>query len=445
MDTAIYPIAKATTLQGLLVNNATSAGKAGQYYNAPQPITVEGFRFYAWKTDANGGITINAICQIYNASPIDSLPIGQPLATVNVPLDTSFGGGDLSILQKVAVFSSPVTVTGPYVVVVGNPTPNSIGIVVNDYQVSDGQGEWLGMAELGSTWSHGYEVVLGAFPFDCDVLLDPMVTYDLSANFSHTPSCVAAAGNVNFVNTSSPILRDRMYNAAVFLGLGGLSSTWDFGDGTIVQDIVNQDTSHGYAAAGNYIVTLVDTLYQWGGGACVADTFITLGGPPIAQYSSFINGNIVDFTDMTGSVNATYAWDFGDGNTSTTQNPQHTYSALGNYTACLTITDACGTDSVCHLIPVVIAGLVSDPLGRYFQVFPNPSAGDVHLSIELPEMEKAQVHIYNSLGMMVQQVDLGEVKATNVDLSLPGLASGQYLVELRTPTTFGTRRIQLMR
>ncbi len=38
----------------------------------------------------------------------------------------------------------------------------------------------------------------------------------------------------------------------------------------------------------------------------------------------------------------TFAWDFGDGNKSTEQNPVHTYDKVGEYTATLTVTDQKG-------------------------------------------------------------------------------------------------------
>ena len=38
----------------------------------------------------------------------------------------------------------------------------------------------------------------------------------------------------------------------------------------------------------------------------------------------------------------TYAWDFGDGNKSTDQNPVHTYDKVGEYTAALTVTNQKG-------------------------------------------------------------------------------------------------------
>ena len=38
----------------------------------------------------------------------------------------------------------------------------------------------------------------------------------------------------------------------------------------------------------------------------------------------------------------TFAWDFGDGNKSTDQNPSHTYDKVGEYTATLTVTNQKG-------------------------------------------------------------------------------------------------------
>jgi PKD repeat protein len=58
----------------------------------------------------------------------------------------------------------------------------------------------------------------------------------------------------------------------------------------------------------------------------------TSGGPPLA----------VNFTstasDPDGTI-ASYSWAFGDGNTSSQQNPANTYQATGTYTARLTVTD----------------------------------------------------------------------------------------------------------
>lgn len=50
-------------------------------------------------------------------------------------------------------------------------------------------------------------------------------------------------------------------------------------------------------------------------------------------------------TDGSATITS-WAWDFGDGNTSTDQNPSHTYEAAGNYTVSLTVTSSDGTDTL---------------------------------------------------------------------------------------------------
>ena len=61
----------------------------------------------------------------------------------------------------------------------------------------------------------------------------------------------------------------------------------------------------------------------------------TMGAPPLK----------VKFADKSlGDITA-WLWDFGDGSTSTEQNPTHTYTTLGNYTVGLTVTGPGGSDT----------------------------------------------------------------------------------------------------
>ena len=50
------------------------------------------------------------------------------------------------------------------------------------------------------------------------------------------------------------------------------------------------------------------------------------------------------YDDSAGVGITSYAWTFGDGGTSTAQNPGHTYTATGTYTVTLTVTNAAGSD-----------------------------------------------------------------------------------------------------
>ena len=347
IDTVRYPFFKATTARSITISSSSATG-AGQYYNAPQPITVYGFEFFAW-SDVQP--IQNVTASVYLAGP-DSLPTGAPLVSVVVPVDSNFGGGNLAVLQKTVNFPNPVTVTQPYVITIENSSANDVNLLSNDYTIGNGQGENLSSVLVGGTWLDGLSITVGGNAFDADWLMHPVVGYGLSSFFTTNPPCVLAGGNVAFTNGSSPILFDRMYNIAVFLGQGALSSFWNFGDGS--PGVYGVDTSHTYAANGPFTVTLSDTLYTYAAGLCTADTSLLLQGGPVAAFNaagSSLNWSFQDQSVLAGP--ASYLWDFGDGTSSVMQNPNHTYPGAGTYLACLTVTDACGSDSTCSSILVL--------------------------------------------------------------------------------------------
>jgi PKD repeat protein len=73
---------------------------------------------------------------------------------------------------------------------------------------------------------------------------------------------------------------------------------------------------------------------------------------PVAGFSYTENFLEVTFTDTSTNTPTSWLWDFGDGNTSTLQNPVHTYAADGSYTVNLTATNADGSDGYSELIGV---------------------------------------------------------------------------------------------
>ena len=82
---------------------------------------------------------------------------------------------------------------------------------------------------------------------------------------------------------------------------------------------------------------------------------------PLANFSSNVTSDYVflsvpvQFTDL--SENATrWNWDFGDGSSSTKQNPTHTYSTTGIYTVSLTVSNSNGTDSKLTTVNIVPKG-----------------------------------------------------------------------------------------
>lgn len=142
-----------------------------------------------------------------------------------------------------------------------------------------------------------------------------------------------------------------------FVNAQGSTYAWDFGDGN---GSAQAFPTHTYNAPGMYNVCLtvtdntgcVDT-------SCVMLT-VTQGGPSGCDASFFasspqmgpLGGAFVTFTAVS-SLQTSYFWDFGDGNTGFGHQANNLYITPGNYTACLIVTGLNGcSDTSCQTIVV---------------------------------------------------------------------------------------------
>lgn len=77
-------------------------------------------------------------------------------------------------------------------------------------------------------------------------------------------------------------------------------------------------------------------------GMAVDDILIENTPANVANFTyTCASGNTINFTNSSTLCPTGYAWDFGDGNTSTVQNPSHTYSTAGTYNVTLTSSGPC--------------------------------------------------------------------------------------------------------
>ena len=81
--------------------------------------------------------------------------------------------------------------------------------------------------------------------------------------------------------------------------------------------------------------------------------------PPAALFDFTVDGTTVTFFDFSefaseGWIIESWAWDFGDGNTSSEQNPVHTYNDNGTYEVSLTVTTDIGTESDPYIASITI-------------------------------------------------------------------------------------------
>ena len=141
---------------------------------------------------------------------------------------------------------------------------------------------------------------------------------------------------------------------------------WDFGDGTSASVTFPQSPNVTHSFAGSAIShtvcltiqssnsctdTKCHTITWQNQGSCVADYYYVY--PYVTEPVQFY-----DWSQSSGGTITSWSWDFGDpasgiNNTSTSQNPVHTYPAPGYYNVCLTIqgTNNCN-DVKCQVVQV---------------------------------------------------------------------------------------------
>ncbi len=128
--------------------------------------------------------------------------------------------------------------------------------------------------------------------------------------------------------------------------------SWTFPGGTPSTSTAQNPVVE-YTAPGNYSVIL--TASNTAGVNTISETnYISVSDVPTANFNTNVSGtSLSTFNASTGA--SSYLWDFGDGNTSTDVNANHTYATDGTYTIVLTAINDCGMTTSTQTVEVVTA------------------------------------------------------------------------------------------
>jgi len=263
----------------------------------------------------------------------------------------------------------PITLVNPSFAVSGSAFVNPTGCGTCDgtitlFGLSPGGSDTVAYTNaLGVT---GVQVVTAAG--DGSVTLTGMCAGTYSNFFVKMNSCIAPyPGPVTLTDppltanfTDSVVLGcngDAVYTNNLSIP-SGLTYNWNWGDGSATSTTFNP--THIYSAQGTYTITLTAT-----NGYCTssATQVVTFNHPLVSSFSSDKNalciGGQVAFTNSSIAILPQYSWDFGDGSTTdNSTNPTHTFTAAGNYTVALTVTDSIGcsvTSTEAILVEDIIA------------------------------------------------------------------------------------------
>lgn len=130
-------------------------------------------------------------------------------------------------------------------------------------------------------------------------------------------------------------------------GMPGYSYLWNTPNGDTTSTV---NLSPGPGQSTTYQVTITDTC----GNTATGLVAVIVTQPTASFTYSFVTANSVDFMQTSSPV-VSYYWDFGDGNTSTQANPNHTYPNDQTYyfTVMLVVTDANGcSDTITEVVTI---------------------------------------------------------------------------------------------
>ncbi len=249
---------------------------------------------------------------------------------------------------------------------------------------------------------------------------------NLTSNFAAASICFP--GTSEFLNLSE-----------VGEGSGWIGYEWDFGDGTVSDEI---NPTHTYPMAGDYDVTLIvnsadstcaDTIVQpysiypipFTEMEIVSEGMFTyVGNPTVCANNAVMFSTITDLPP--GYDVVTWFWDFGDGTTSTEANPVHFYSDYGVYEIYLSVESGPGCSySLTETIFVT-------------QLFPNFTVEDECVFDEVNFINTSSAISPSVLESYEWHFDDGST-LTTTDADYTYTAPGTYPVELVVTSTSGCK------
>jgi gliding motility-associated-like protein len=362
----------------LVVQNATGIAQIEKI----DYITV----FPSPTADFSADITLSCLPAIIHFTDLSSTPTG----TIT-NWDWDFGDGVTSTQQSpthtysnIGFYTITLSVTsstgckttsskGSYIRVVGGVTTDFSYTLSSTCQAPftiPFQNQSSGPGNITYTWDFGNSQTSNAV--NPSTIYNTAGTYTVQLNAQSDLGCSGSiqktititSTNTDFnaptnICLNQPVTFQNASSSPVF------SSSWDFGDGTTSAQINPIKT---FLTPGTFTVKLIN---QYASCTDSITKTITVNDKPQVQFISDKTGFCktpfsVQFTDLTpGSTS--WSWDFGDGNTSTQQNPAHQYTNFGDYGVTLTVTTVPGCSNTITINPYIfvepISILLNTPAG----------------------------------------------------------------------------------
>ncbi|HQE77693.1 MAG TPA: hypothetical protein PLV38_00965, partial [Bacteroidales bacterium] len=281
VDTLYYALIKESLLSTVdtFYNAYCDYGEMhSQAFIVSSSIQVRGVSIYA---QVASGYTAPISMQVFlynvDANNQPTTQITGASATISVTSNT--------LSEYFVNFSTPITVTQNFAIVVKNNTSGKrLNVIVNNAK-STSYGEGLSYTYYSSTW-YSCESAYGQ---DFEALFSPIVSYSITSSYTNTPSvttlCLGTPISFNQTSTPTNILTSRFFAFDAFRRYFGLTTNdstyaWNMGDGT---DLIWQPNhTYTYTNANAYNASLFTLSGFWNSCVDVATKVFTIQAPPTA-------------------------------------------------------------------------------------------------------------------------------------------------------------------
>ena len=150
-----------------------------------------------------------------------------------------------------------------------------------------------------------------------------------------------------------------------------------------------------------------------------------------AAFTSTAVSTTATFTNTSSNAND-YAWDFGDGQSSTQTSPVHTYASAGTFTVRLIASNDCGSDTVTSVLTISTTGGLADAAeAGSISIYPNPAGSVINLSLHTGIRANGRYELMNIVGDVVQAGSLlFYPERPSISLNVQSLSPGIYFIRL---------------
>jgi hypothetical protein len=424
-DTLAYPFLKEALLgagdffTGFGVYQPFNESVSQTFLNTGS-LSISAIEIYGSRSTVAGAaasVTVNAAIYNVDASNVPTTIVGSGNITITSAVDG----------YRYINFSTPLTVTGNYAVVLKPTNTNGVlNLVINNEAPSQSYDElytrffstYTGDANPG-VWNTIPVYSSGTANFE--PIVAPIVSYSINTAFTSSATTVCQGTPVTYTNGTTPtaVLGNRMMNYRVFNTFFGVSSS----DSTYVYDmdntvaVWNGTTTYTHPAAGTYDVMLITIGGFWRNCVDFTTHTITVNPTPAAPTitpsgpTTFCAGGSVTLTSSAATGNT---WSTG----ATTQSI--TVNSAGSPTVTATALGCTSSSSAATTITV-------NPLDNATYTYPTNAICDASPN-QTPTTSVAGTFSATPAGLTFVSTTTGEI-------NVGGSATGSYSISYTTSGT----------